>query len=259
MSARSLALKKRLKTGETTFGGWLTVPNPMIAEIMAGAGFDWVVIDTEHGGFDNEGLMMDLVAFNGSPTVPIVRVPWNDAVRIKQILDTGADGILVPMVNSPAEARAAVSACKYPPVGTRGFGPRRASDYGRKSDEYVAQANDGVVVILQIEHVDAVAQIDSILDTPGIDVVCLGPTDLSGSAGVLRQFTHPIVADGITKTLTAAKKRGLPACLGVIRPDDETRKWQSLGANFMVCCEDVSLLATEVGNSLAHMRKVMGK
>ena len=167
MSVRSLDLKKRLRAGETTFGGWLTVANPVIAEIMAGTGFDWVVIDTEHGGFGNEGLMTNLIAFNGSPTVPIVRVPWNDAVRIKQILDMGADGVLVPMVNSPAEARAAVSACKYPSEGTRGFGPRRASDYGRKIDEYVAQANDGVVVILQIEHVDAVAQIDAILDTPG--------------------------------------------------------------------------------------------
>ncbi len=258
MSVRSLALKKRLKAGETTFGGWLTVANPVIAEIMAGAGFDWVVIDTEHGGFGNEGLMHDLIAFNGSPTVPIVRVPWNDAVRIKQILDMGAEGILVPMVNNPAEAKAAVAACKYPPEGIRGFGPRRASDYGRKIDDYVPQANESVIVIPQIEHVDAVAQIDAILDTPGIDVVCLGPTDMSGSAGVLRQFEHPTVVDGITKVLTAAKKRKLPACLGVIRPDEETRKWRDLGANFMVTCEDVSTLWSSVKASLDHMRAVVG-
>jgi 2-keto-3-deoxy-L-rhamnonate aldolase RhmA len=258
MSVRSRALKKRLKAGETTFGAWLTVANPVIAEIMAGAGFDWVVIDTEHGGFGNEGLMTDLIAFNGSPTVPIVRVPWNDAVRIKQILDMGADGVLVPMVNSAAEAKAAIAACKYPPEGNRGFGPRRASDYGRKIDEYVGQANEGVIVILQIEHVDAVAQLDAILDTPGIDVVCLGPTDLSGSAGVLRQFEHPVVTDAITKVLTGAKKRKLPACLGVIRPDEETRKWVTLGANFMVTCEDVSALGTAVRQSLDHMRNVVG-
>ena len=145
VSVRSLALKERLKAGETTYGGWLTVASPVIAEIMAGTGFDWVVIDTEHGGFDNEGLMTDLIAFNGSPTVPIVRVPWNDAVRIKQILDMGADGILVPMVNS----RGRGARPRSPPAstrreGSRGFGPRRASDYGRKIDEYVAQANDGV-------------------------------------------------------------------------------------------------------------------
>jgi 2-keto-3-deoxy-L-rhamnonate aldolase RhmA len=171
----------------------------------------------------------------------------------------GADGVLVPMVNSAEEARAAISACKYPPVGTRGFGPRRASDYGRKIDDYVAQANDGVIVILQIEHIDAVARIDAILDTPGIDVVCLGPTDLSGSAGVLRQFEHPVVADSIEKVLTAARKRKMPACLGVIRPDEETRKWVSLGANFMVTCEDVSTLGAAVRAALDHTRGVVGR
>src|ERR1700733_5309527 len=152
MSDLSMKLKQRLSGGETTFGGWFAVTNPMDAEIMAGAGFDWVFIDTEHGGFSNEGLQTCLVAFNGSPTVPMVRVAWNDAVLIKQVLDMGADGILIPMVSSPAEARAAVSACKYPPEGTRGFGPRRASDYGRNTDAYVAQANDSLIVIVQIEQ-----------------------------------------------------------------------------------------------------------
>jgi 2-keto-3-deoxy-L-rhamnonate aldolase RhmA len=113
-------------------------------------------------------------------------------------------------------------------------------------------------VILQIEHVDAVAQVDAILDTPGIDVVCLGPTDLSGSAGVLRQFEHPVVSAAITKVLGAAKKRNMPACLGVIRPDEETRKWVGLGANFMMTCEDVSVLGTSVKQSLDHMRQVVG-
>jgi len=257
MSTRSIALKKRLRAGETTFGAWLTVAHPMVAEIMAGAGFDWVLIDTEHGGIDQQGLLTALVAFNGSPTVPMVRVPWNDAVRIKQALDVGAEGILVPMVSSPAEAIAAVSACKYPPEGTRGFGPRRASDYGRKTNEYVAQANDATIVILQIEHIDGVAQIDAILDTPGIDVVCLGPTDLSGSAGVLRQFGHPIVVDGMIAVINAAKARKLPSSIGITFSDDEMRKWYRLGANFIFCGDDVSLLASQVGKSLANMRQVI--
>jgi 2-keto-3-deoxy-L-rhamnonate aldolase RhmA len=256
MSPRSSALKKRLKAGETTFGAWLTVANPMIAELMAGVGFDWVLIDTEHGGISNEGLQTCLIAFNGSPTVPMVRVPWNDAVMIKQTLDMGADGILVPMVNSTAEARAAVSACKYPPEGTRGFGPRRASDYGRKTNEYVAQANDSVIVILQFEHVDAVAQIDSILAVPGIDVVCLGPTDMSGSAGVLRQFNHPTVVKGMTSVINAAKARGLAASIGITFADEEMRKWHSQGANFVFCGDDVSLLAASAGKALANMRQL---
>ena len=257
MSERSSKLRRRLKLGETTYGGWLTVANPTIAEFMAGAGFDWVLIDTEHGGFSNEGLQTCLIAFNSSPTVPMVRVAWNDAVLIKQALDMGADGILIPMVSSAAEARAAVSACKYPPQGTRGFGPRRASDYGRKTDAYVAQANDSLIVIVQIEHLNGVADIDAILDTPGIDVACLGPTDLSGSAGVLRQFAHPIVADGMTRVIAAAKARQMPASIGITFADAEMHRWYDLGANFIFCCDDVSLLAAQLAKTLANMRQVI--
>ena len=256
MSERSSRLKSRLRLGENTYGGWLTVANPMIAEIMAGAGFDWVLIDTEHGGFSNEGLQTCLIAFNGSPTVPMVRVAWNDAVLIKQALDMGADGILIPMVSSAAEARAAVSACKYPPQGTRGFGPRRASDYGRNTDAYVAQANDSVIVIVQIEHVNGVADIDGILDTPGVDVACLGPTDLSGSAGVLRQFQHPTVVDGMTRVIQAARARQMPASIGITFADAEMKKWYGMGANFIFCCDDVSLLAVQAARSLANMRQL---
>jgi 2-keto-3-deoxy-L-rhamnonate aldolase RhmA len=248
-----------LRLGETTFGAWLTVANPMIAEVMAGAGFDWVLIDTEHGGFSNEGVQTCLVAFNGSPTVPMVRVAWNDAVLIKQVLDMGADGILIPMVSSAAEARAAVSACKYPPEGTRGFGPRRASDYGRKTDAYVAQANDSVVVVVQIEHINGVAEIDAILDTPGIDVACLGPTDLSGSAGVLRQFQHSTVVDGMAAVIKAARARQMPASIGITFPDSEMHKWYSAGANFIFCCDDVSLLASQAGKTLASMRQLISR
>jgi 2-keto-3-deoxy-L-rhamnonate aldolase RhmA len=256
MSERSSKLKNRLRTGETTFGAWLTVANPVIAEIMAGAGFDWVLIDTEHGGFGDEGLQTCLIAFNGSPTVPMVRVGWNDAVMIKRALDMGADGILIPMVSSAAEARAAVSACKYPPDGTRGFGPRRASDYGRKIDSYVAQANSSVIVIVQIEHVNGVADIENILDVPGIDVACLGPTDLSGSANILRQFNHPIVVDGMTRVINAARARQMPASIGITFPDAEMAKWYSAGANFIFCGDDVSLLAAQTSKVLANMRQM---
>lgn len=257
MSERSLKLKQRLRQGETTFGAWLTVANPTIAEIMAGAGFDWVFIDTEHGGFSNEGFQNCLIAFNGSPTVPMTRVAWNDHVLIKQALDMGAEGILIPMVSSAEEARIAVSACKYPPEGTRGFGPRRASDYGRKTDTYVAQANESVIVVVQIEHVNGVADINGILDTPGVDVACLGPTDLSGSAGVLRQFGHPTVVDGMTAVVNAAKVRQMPASIGITFPDPEMQKWYKAGANFIFCGDDVSLLAASAGKCLANMRQMV--
>ena len=149
-----------------------------------------------------------------------------------------------------------MSACKYPPEGTRGFGPRRASDYGRNTDAYVAQANDSVIVIVQIEHVNGVAHIDDILDTPGIDVVCLGPTDLSGSAGVLRQFQHPTVVDGMTTVINAARARQMPASIGITFADSEMHKWYAAGANFIFCGDDVSLLAAKAGEVLANMRRM---
>ena len=230
MSVRSLALKKRLRAGETTFGGWLTVANPVIAEIMAGTGFDWVVIDTEHGGFDNEGLMTNLIAFNGSPTRAdraraMERRGADQAdPRHGRRRHSGADG----EQRGGSEGRRLgmqISAGRAPAASVRAARPTTAERPTSTSPRRTTAS----IVILQIEHVDAVAQIDAILDTPGIDVVCLGPTDLSGSAGVLRQFEHPIVVDGITKVLAAAKKRKMPACLGVIRPDEETRKWKALG------------------------------
>lgn len=258
MSERSLALKSRLVAGATTYGGWLSMPSLNVAEILAGTGFDWILIDAEHGPFDLDGLQTVLAAFNGSPTVPIVRVAWNDAVRIKQVLDLGADGVLVPMVNSVEEARAAVAACRYPPEGRRGFGPRRASDYGRSTDAYVAQANAGTIVMLQIEHVDAAEAIDSILDVPGIDVICLGPTDLSGSAGVLRQFDHPRVVAALDRVIARARARGLPVCAGVAFPPQTMRPWVAKGANFVLTLEDTTLLRQGASDALDRMRQEIG-
>lgn len=254
MSKRSLSLKKRLRAGETTYGCWLSFSNVNVAEILAGTGFDWVLIDTEHGPFGLEGLQHCLAAFNGSPSVPIVRVPWNDPVRIKQVLDLGADGILVPMVNTVDEARAAIAACKYPPEGTRGFGPRRASDYGRSIDAYVAQANSGTIVMLQIEHIKAVDDIDAILALPGIDVICLGPTDLSGSLGLLRQFDHPKLIAAVDKVMARASAKGLPVCAGVAFPPEVMRDWVAKGANFVLSMYDSTVFLQGASDALSRMR-----
>jgi 4-hydroxy-2-oxoheptanedioate aldolase len=256
MSARSLALKHRLRSGETTFGAWLSIASPVIAEIMAGTGYDWVLIDTEHGVFNIESLQTALMAFNGCATVPIVRVAWNDAVRIKQVLDLGADGIIAPMVQTAREAQQAVAACRYPPAGIRGFGPKRASNYGRATDTYVAQAKDGVIVVIQIEHIEAVAQIDEILEVPGLDVICLGPTDLSASAGVLRQFGHPLVVNALEVVVAKARARNLPTCLGVVAGETETKSWLAKGVNFVLTAEDTSIMASGLTEALNRRREL---
>ncbi len=175
MSARGMALKERLKAGAVAYGAWLSIADPVVAEIMAGAGLDYVMIDTEHAPWSLERLQTALMAFRGVETVPIVRVPWNDQVHVKQALDVGAEGILAPMVRTTAEASALVAACRYPPDGIRGFGPRRASDYGRDIEGYMALANRSTIVIPQIEDVRTVDEIEAILDLPGVDALCIGP------------------------------------------------------------------------------------
>ncbi len=259
MAERALDLKRRLRAGATALGAWLSISDPVVAEIMAGAGFDYILIDTEHAPWSLESLQTALLAFRGMPTVPIVRVPWNDQVHVKQALDVGAEGVLAPMVRSAAEARALVAAAKYPPDGIRGFGPRRASDYGRNLDAYVASANAATIVIPQIEHVDAAAAIEEILAVPGVDALCIGPNDLSGSAGVLRQHDHPTVRGAIEKVLSAASAKGVAVCTGITLPLERQREWIARGARLTLLTSDVELLAGGAGAVVTAARAAFGR
>jgi len=247
-------LKRRLRAGETTIGAWISFAESAVAEIMAGTGFDWILIDTEHAPFSPEGLQTVLTAFNGRESVPIVRVPWNNPAVIKQALDLGAGGVLVPMVNSVDEARAAVAACRYPPEGIRGFGPRRASDYYRHVTEYVASANDSVIIALQIEHIEAVKSIADIVAVPGIDVICLGPNDLSGSMGLLGQIEHPSVVEAIHRVLDAAARHRITTCLGMAFTPAVNRQWASRSARFIIAAEDQTVLRVGVAEALRQNR-----
>jgi len=254
MSDRSRDLKQRMRAGQTVIGGWLTLPDLSVAEILSGVGFDFMMIDAEHGAFDLGTLQLAFAGCRGTATVPIVRVPWNDAVRIKQVLDIGAEGIMLPQIGTPAEARAAVAACKYPPHGARGFGPRRASDWGRNTDDYVTRANDDILIIPQIESVTAAHDIDAILDVGGIDAICLGPNDLSGSVGLLRQLNHPTVTGAIEHVLTRCHARGVPTCAGLTLPVAEALSLIARGVTFILAADDASLLANGAANALAQLR-----
>jgi 2-keto-3-deoxy-L-rhamnonate aldolase RhmA len=257
MSERALGLKRRLREGGTALGAWLSIADPVVAEIMAGAGFDYILIDTEHAPWSLESLQVSLMAFRGAPTVPIVRVPWNDQVHVKQALDVGADGVLAPMVRGAAEARALIAAAKYPPDGVRGFGPRRASDYGRNLDAYVESANAATIVIPQIEDIGSAEAVEELLAVPGLDALCIGPNDLSGSAGVLRQHDHPVVRAAIDRILRAAKAQGIPVCTGVTLTLERQREWIERGARLALLTSDVELLAGGAGAALAAARAAL--
>ena len=193
-------VKRMLKDGEKTAGAWLQIASPFTAEIMSQAGFDWLMIDMEHGPGDILNLITQLQAMRGSETAALVRAPWNDFVTIKRILDTGVHGLLVPYVNTREEAEAAVRACRYPPQGIRGVaGSPRAQGYGQNVREYLASANDEILVITAVETPVAVANLDSILAVDGVDGVFIGPMDLATNMGYLGDPAQREVQEAIAE------------------------------------------------------------
>ena len=179
-------VKNKLKNGQKTIGGFLQTLSPVAAEIMAQAGFDWLIVDLEHSPGDFANLQAQLQAMNGSGVVPFARAPWNDMVAIKRILDTGVMGVLVPYVNTREEAEAAVAACKYPPQGVRGVaGSPRAAGYTGNTMPYLSSANDETIVMIAVETMEAVGNLDGILEVEGLDGIFIGPVDLASSMGYL--------------------------------------------------------------------------
>lgn len=213
------SIKEKLARGEATLGSWMSMAHVSIAEILASAGYDWVVVETEHTAIDVSEVLRLLIAIEGRGAVPLVRLAWNDPVQCKAVLDSGAAGVIVPMVNTKAEAEMAVRAAKYPPDGFRGVGLARAQGYGETFASYVERANADTLVVLQIEHIDAVRNIDEILSVPGIDATFIGPYDLSMSMGLPGQLTHPDVVHARERVLAATLERGLTAGIHLVHPD----------------------------------------
>lgn len=213
------SIKARLKEGGVSVGSWMSMAHPSIAEILAGAGYDWVVVETEHTAIDNSEVLRLIMAIERGGAIPLVRLAWNDPIQCKAVLDSGAAGVIVPMINTRADAELAVRSAKYPPMGFRGVGLARAQGYGERFAEYVAHANDATLVIVQIEHYEAVANIDAILEVPGIDGTFIGPYDLSMSLGLPGQLDHPDVVAAKERVLAATLARGLTAGIHLVHPD----------------------------------------
>ncbi len=184
---RNLTLKNRLIAGETTIGSWLTIGNSAIAEIMAGAGFDWLTIDMEHSAITLEQAQQMIQTIDAYDVASLIRVGENNPNIIKRAMDTGAHGVIVPMITSREEAERAVKSVKYPPHGYRGVGLARAQRYGRDFPAYEKWNREQSVVILLIEHIDAVNNLEAILTVPSVDAFIVGPYDLSGSMGKIGQ------------------------------------------------------------------------
>jgi len=217
---RKNALKALLKSGGAAVGSWISVGHPVIGEVMGLAGFDWLLLDMEHGILGLEAVQTLVQAIQLTPATPLVRVPWNEPVIVKQVLETGAMGLLFPQVNSAEEAMAAVRSASFPPRGIRGIGSGRGTGYGAWFDEYLQRAGEELLIGVQIEHVTALQNVRDILAVDGIDFVFIGANDLSASMGLLGQPKHPRVLEAIQQVLAAARECGVAVGLNASDPDD---------------------------------------
>ncbi|HAP09183.1 MAG TPA: 2,4-dihydroxyhept-2-ene-1,7-dioic acid aldolase [Planctomycetaceae bacterium] len=234
--------RRKLLAGQTLHGTMLTLPSASVAEILADAGFDWLFIDCEHGPVEVRDIQQILQAV-GHRIACIVRIPECSEGTIKRVLDAGAQGIIVPQVNSAATAREVVRCARYAPLGGRGVGIGRAQGYGARFSQYVQEANDEVIVVVQAEHRDAVAGIEEIVAVPGIDCILLGPYDLSASFNRMGQIHDREVVEAIEKVLACCRHRGLPTgYFGVTA--DAVLEYQKRGCSLLVTGVDVTFLAS---------------
>ena len=216
-----MSLKKKLINNELTLGSWITIGSSSVVEVMATAGFEWLCIDMEHTSIDLETAKMLITTIHANNMKALVRVSKNEEVAIKKVMDMGADGVIVPMVKSKEEAQMAVDFVKYPPVGKRGVGLYRAQNYGLGFEEYKKWVDEESVIIAQIEHIDAVNNIDEILNVEGIDGTIVGPYDLSGSMGIPGEYYVSEVQDAILRVKEACKKYNKPYGFHVIESNPE--------------------------------------
>ena len=248
---------QQLRDGQSLVGILLTTASREIAEVIQQAGFDWVFIDTEHGVVDPAGAQGLLQALSAGPPA-LVRIPNNDPAWFKKVLDAGADGVIVPLVRSADDARKAVACAKYPPVGTRSVGVGRAHGYGARFKDYVDHANDTVSLVLQIEHIDAVNQLDDILAVPGIDAAFVGPFDLSASMGLIGDVKHPSVRDAIESVRKRCAARGLP--LGIFATSAEgAAEAIAAGFGFVAIGSDLGLFATAASQMVKTTKTLVAR
>lgn len=237
-------LKHRFESETHLTGTWVSIGHPTVAEVSASLGFDFILIDTEHTAISLETLenMVRGVEAADGDTEVVVRVPSDDHIRLKRVLDIGVSGVMVPMVDSATEAEALVEAVRYPPEGIRGIAGGRASDYGLSFDEYVSSASDSLFTVVQIETQAGLANVDEIAQVDGIDSLFVGPADLSASLGVFGDLESDCFEQAVESVVEAGQAHGLPVGTLTIDPDDiETRVQQEF--DYLIVGKDVSTLA----------------
>ena len=254
---RNTALAK-WRAGEQTIGGWLALGNTHSAELMANAGFDWLCVDLQHGLLDYRDLLHMLPAISTTDTIPLVRVSGNDPKEIMKVLDAGALGVIVPLVNDRAEALAAISACRYPPEGTRSFGPIRAGLYGGRG--YAREANQEIACIAMIETREGLENLEEIVTTPGLGGVYIGPSDLALALGLPPRgdTDDPLHLETVDRILASCRKHGVPVGIHTGGLAYTQRRLEA-GFNFVTLGTDSGFLMQAVNSDLAAARGTQEK
>ena len=249
-------IRAELKKKDRTIGSWITLNHPSIVEIMAEAGFDWLCIDMEHSVIDYFEAQQLIMTIQSKGLKAFVRVGANDPLIIKRVLDAGADGIIVPSVNSKEDALRAISAVKYPPTGTRGVGLARAQGYGFNFENYRDLIAPNIQLIAQIEHISAINELEEILSLDGIDGTFIGPYDLSGSLGKPGQYDEPDVKEAIAKYEVIARKYNKLIGFHVVPPDYKlVLEKQRKGYNFIAFSFDAYFLGHIIREQLKMIKK----
>lgn len=247
--------KESLRSNQLMIGSWLTLAHPGIAEIMAKSGFSWIAVDLEHSVITIREAEELIRVIGLSGAVPLVRLTNNDPNLIKRVMDAGAHGIIVPMVNSEEEARKAVASVYYPPKGRRGVGLARAQGYGSSFGTYKSWLEKEAVIIVQVEHIDAVRNLEKILSSDGVDGFIIGPYDLSASLGYPGQFDHPEVIEALGEIKKISMKLRKPGGFHVVEPDPETfSKYVEDGYTFMAYSLDIRMLDVTCRNFLNKVK-----
>jgi 4-hydroxy-2-oxoheptanedioate aldolase len=236
------AFKRALRESKAQIGLWSSLSSNYSVEVIAGAGFDWILLDCEHSPNDLENLLTQLQAAAPYPTHPVVRVPWNDMVTIKRVLDVGAQSLLIPYVSTAEEARAAVAHTRYPPAGVRGVaGTTRATRFGRIKD-YAKRAHEEICVLVQVETQAAIDNIEAICAVDGVDGVFIGPADLHASLGHTGEIANPKVKPLIDEAIRRIRKAGKAP--GILTPNEaDAKHWLGCGGLFVAVGADVGILA----------------
>lgn len=249
-------LKSRIIKGETVNGCWLNLGSPLTAEIVGMAGFDWVLIDLEHGSGSEKDLLHQLQALHHTPATPIVRVESAERQRIHRALDMGAAGVMCPRVHHVEEATAVARALRYPPSGVRGVAKMvRATGFGQHFTTYWQGEDQNILGIVQIETKEILEHLDEVAALDGVDVLFIGPADLSMALGIFNQFEHPLFKEAVDATIAAAKRAGKATGILLFNSEDYAM-YHEMGIRMIACGADASFVAEGARRTQAELGRL---